>query len=177
MKEADLLSKIEARYVCEPNSGCWLWTGSLDICGYAMLFVGRSHSVGKNGQRKTSRVLYETINNVSLTRSEFVCHRCDTPACVRPDHLFLGNAAINNLDRVSKGRSHRWNGRRAGEQNHSAKLTETQVSEIRSLWPGVASRKLGKRFGVSHALILAIVHERAWSPNWRENRQRHKKNA
>ena len=178
MTNADLLPKIEARYVCEPNSGCWLWTGPLNIYGYAMLYVGRRRgATGKNGQRKVSRVLYEMLNNVVLTREEFICHRCDTPACVRPDHLFLGNAAINNIDRMNKGRSHLWNGSRAGEKNHSTKLTEAKVEKIRSLWPGVSSGKLGKRFGVTKQAILAIVHERAWSPNWRENRQRRKKTA
>lgn len=95
-----------------------------------------------------------------ITRHEVVCHACDTPLCVRPEHLFLGDAIINNADRHAKGRS---KGPK-GEANANCKLTPEQVKEIRRLYVPykVSTPKLGKQFGVHSSTISAIINGETW---------------
>jgi HNH endonuclease len=82
-----------------------------------------------------------------------VCHTCDNPPCVLPDHLFIGTDADNNADRLSKGR-----------YDSIAKLTEADVREIRSRYAagGVTQRALAEEFGVIHQTIHSIIRRKNW---------------
>jgi hypothetical protein len=85
---------------------CWLWTGGSKVGGYGTLLVGSRTT----GRRKVvaSRLSYE-INVGPIPAGLYVCHRCDTPACVNPGHLFLGDQAANMADAAAKGRTVGWN--------------------------------------------------------------------
>jgi hypothetical protein len=78
------------------TDGCWLWTGSAHVRGYGSMKIDyrtvRAH-----------RLSYEMANG-PIPAGAVVCHRCDTPACVRPDHLFIGGQSENMLDASAKGR-------------------------------------------------------------------------
>jgi hypothetical protein len=91
-----------------------------------------------------------------------VLHTCDVRACVRPDHLFLGTAADNTADMLSKGRYR--SVRHPGEANGIAKLTAAQVIEIRKrdIRARGMKRQLAREFGVSPSLIWTIVTRRGW---------------
>lgn len=90
-----------------------------------------------------------------------VCHRCDTPACVNPDHLFVGTHKDNTQDCVRKGRIR--NGPSQGEQNANAKLNWAKVHDIRaSLGTGEHPRRLAEVYGVSIATIRSIDKGRIW---------------
>ena len=91
----------EAKYIPEPNSGCWLWLASLQSKGYgSQRYQGRSD--------RAHCVSYK-IHCGPIPEGRIVCHTCDTRICVNPDHLYLGTPQSNMDDRVKRGR---WKGGR-----------------------------------------------------------------
>jgi len=92
-----------------------------------------------------------------------ICHKCDAPGCVNPEHLFLGTQLDNMRDMHAKGRNH---GKGApGESNRNNKLTEVQVLEIRRLHAdtGMTIAQLGRHFGVYYTAISKIVNGKTWA--------------
>lgn len=160
-----LAQKLAERYVCEPNSGCWLWTGRLNADGYGLVYCGNQ------SQALATRTMYEITHGILLPSDLCVCHRCDTPQCVNPNHFFLGTSAANVRDAAAKGRTHRWRGQRAGEKNHSAKLTQAIVDDIRQSYPAISQRALARHHGVSKTTIQYVLRGWSWSPEWRERRE------
>ena len=134
------------------TTSCWEWTGSKDKCGYGVIKLWQRNL-------KAHRVAYEIATGVNPEGS-CVLHRCDSPACVNPDHLFLGTPGDNARDRSKKGRT----GDIRGEKNGRAKLSVEQVAEIRRLYQetGISKVKLGKKFGVSDTQIGFIVRNKEW---------------
>jgi len=96
-----LQSRFDKKYIPEPMSGCWLWTGSVNNSGYGQ-FTMFGRIVGAH------RVSYELHNGVigrdNKDKTLHVLHKCDNPLCVNPDHLFIGTAKDNVTDMISKGR-------------------------------------------------------------------------
>lgn len=88
-----------------------------------------------------------------------VLHKCDVPACVNPEHLFLGTQSDNVADRDAKGRSN--GGNSPGEAHSQAKLTGAKVLDIRSR-RGESPYALAKEFGVSYAQIWNIRSGKSW---------------
>lgn len=80
----------------EPNSGCWLWMGSHNEKGYGDFWFG-------DRLERPHRLSYEMLVR-DYPAAWLMCHRCDTPACVNPAHLFPGTALQNTTDMVRKGR-------------------------------------------------------------------------
>jgi hypothetical protein len=79
-----------------------------------------------------------------------VCHKCDTPACINPDHLFIGTAADNSADMSKKGRLLG----RSGEPRN--KLTDEQVAYIRANAGKVPQREIMRMFGITARHITAL---------------------
>jgi hypothetical protein len=91
---AQILEQNAAR-----SPGCWLWTLGTNSRGYGQFCSG-----GRS--RLAHRAAWEVANG-AIPSGMYVCHHCDTPACVNPAHLFLGTASDNARDREAKGRSAR----------------------------------------------------------------------
>ena len=91
-----------------------------------------------------------------------VLHRCDTPPCCNPFHLFLGTQADNNADMVSKNR----NVPVRGSKNNKAKLTEEMVRQIRERSKQIKGKPrvatLAADFGVGETTINKIIYGQTW---------------
>lgn len=132
------------------SDGCWLWTASRRGKGYGAISVD-----GK--LRIAHRFSYE-MHCGPIPDGMFVCHRCDVPACVNPDHLFLGTVRDNTADKMAKGRYRQVP--LIGESNGRTKLTAEAVVAIRT--SGLSLRKAAVEFGVSPRQIWAIRRREIW---------------
>jgi HNH endonuclease len=140
--------------VVRRDDGCWLWIGPVSSQGY-----GRINRVGFPRTKRlhwAHRLSWEHSYG-AIPRGQWVLHRCDAPACVRPDHLFVGTARANWRDSDSKGRSAR------GSRNAAAKLTEGQVAALRAAAPRRRERHVWvQRLGVSRTTVSDILTGRTW---------------
>lgn len=154
--------------------GCWLWMGSKDSDGYGRFwFVNRTIHA-----QRGAWLLFKG----EIPDGLYVLHECDTPACVNPNHLFLGTALDNAQDAKRKGRVVSGDRHRAihasglprGDEHWTrrdpvarlknvAKLTPDDIREIRKRRvDGESLRKLGRAFGVSSPTILRAVNGTGW---------------
>lgn len=98
----DLQTAFERHISPEPNSGCWFWTGPLSKKrgDYGVVTHRPSHTV----QQRAHRISWKLYRNPNITEKEHVLHKCDNPICVNPDHLFVGDQALNMEDMAYKKR-------------------------------------------------------------------------
>lgn len=141
------------------------WNGSPCIDWVAGKFDNGYGSFCLNKKdRGSHRVAFE-LTNGEIPDGLCVCHRCDRPECVNPDHLFLGTHAENNADKRKKGRQAR------GEQNGRAKVTEENVRLIKLFLErhpaqigckGGQSNFLSRWFGVTIYTVANISRGATW---------------
>lgn len=138
-------------------SGCWNWIGStIGKSGHGQFRIGDRSVVASRAAWMIFRG--EIPGDDSAYGTMFVCHSCDNPKCVNPDHLFLGSHQDNVLDKMNKGR-HRY-GISLGEKHGNAKLDEAKVIYIRE--SGKTQQELASEFGVAQASIWAILARKTW---------------
>lgn len=129
--------------VGKQEAGCWLWTGALDPAGY-----GRLHN------KLAHRLAWADVNG-PIPAGLFVCHHCDNPPCVRPDHLFLGTAADNAADRDAKGR---------GRTGRRSKLTPALVAQLRARYSGRRGQisQFAREYGVTSLTMGRAIKGQSW---------------
>lgn len=148
-----LAERFEAKYIPEPNSGCWLWIGAIG---------GRD---GRPMIGKDSAVAYAHRVAWELYRGEVpdgmsVLHTCDVPSCVNPDHLWLGTQDDNMKDCAEKGRIVPGRNNQRGETASRAKLTERDVLEIRTR--ALSRKQYAAKFGIHWVYVKAIQRRDTW---------------
>jgi len=131
---------------------CWEWLGCRQSKGYGRIGIG------------CESFLAHRVSFFLKTRQQpgslIVCHSCDNPACCNPRHLFLGTAADNSRDMVSKGRQNK----ACGENASRAILTEQDVRAIRR--SHATYRELARR----HSVSASTIKSAAQGTNWRHVR-------
>jgi hypothetical protein len=147
---------------------CWIWTAAKEGLGYGSFRVESYRKI------KAHRYSYELAYG-PIPKGLHICHHCDNPPCVRPDHLFAGTDADNGADKARKGRSN-WGWRHDaslnptvrnplhGERNGRAKLTLSQVGQIRLEYvpKQVTVPMLMAKYGVSRAAIQRVIYRKNW---------------
>jgi len=137
---------VEERFwaLVDKSGACWIWTGAQGSSGYGMFNPG-------DRLQLAHRVSYELANG-PIPAGHFVCHRCDTKLCVRPAHLFAGTPGANLADARAKGRL------KTGERHPAAKLTDSQVEEIRAAAAaGEFYGPIAARYGVTRHHVGRLV--------------------
>lgn len=136
------------------ENGCMKWIGSYTRWGYGQL------RVAPNKTMRAHRFSYFLHYGV-FDSSKFVCHTCDNPWCVAPDHLFLGTNKDNVDDCVQKNRMNPPVFK--GSSHPNSKLDEEKVREIkRQLKSGVPVRKISQEFSTHRDNIYLIKNGKAW---------------
>ena len=134
------------------ENGCHIFTGSKDDCGY-----GRINKDGK--LVRLHRAVYEREHGW-IPSGSVVMHKCDTPACINPEHLSLGTQVMNIKDMDRKGRRRS----QVGSEHAHAKLTEKDIPVIRDrLVKGETCIAMSEDYPVCEEMIRAIKKNRAWT--------------
>lgn len=152
LKQLPFVERFWAQVDKRGETECWLWKGYVGSRGYG--YVKRDYRT-----LLAHRVSYQMA--CGSTEGMSVCHRCDTPLCVNPNHLFLGTAQDNADDMVAKGRQ----GKPKGERHSQAVLTEDDVIEI--LQSTDSGKSAASRYGVTPSTISNIRSGKTWSHVYR----------
>lgn len=145
------------RRVNKIKGGCWEFQGARSGGRYG------AFRLKKFGPTLGAHRISYVLSNGPIPEGQYVFHKCDNPACVNPEHLFLGTAKQNWEDAVQKRRISPAKPA-LGIRNPGSKLTEAQVIEIRSLrGSGEQTKRLAARFGVSKSAITEITTRRTWT--------------
>lgn len=133
------------------SNGCWLWNGGKNRDGYGQVRL--------KGRTEYAHRISWVIHNGPIPKGMCVCHQCDNPLCVRPDHLFLGTHAENMADMIAKNHVARFHGK---EDTHT-KLAKKDIRRMREQYLFGADRKdISLVFNVSISSVYAIVGRRTW---------------
>jgi DNA-binding CsgD family transcriptional regulator len=132
-----LKDRFSEKYIVHPTTCCWEWQGTRLGFGYGVIKDGN----GKNAP--AHRVSYE-MHVAPIPEGMIVCHRCDNPSCVNPEHLFVGTYKDNMADLKRKGRA------RA--------LTASQARELlQDLQAGMFQPEVAAKYGVSRSTVQNTV--------------------
>jgi hypothetical protein len=155
LRQARTIKRFEIKYIPEPNSGCWLWTAAVGKHGHGQFFLCKNKDQkGIINAHRASWMIYRG----TLQADQLVCHICDMPCCVNPDHFFLGTHKDNSQDALKKNRYVFPD--RIGEFNSQAILSEEDVLEIRE--SKLSKSKLAKIFGVTETCIREAQNGVTW---------------
>lgn len=149
--EMSLKERLLSFCVIDEKTKCWNWSGSKNRKGYGALSIKNKHSIA---HRESYKVFKGKIPN-----GMHVCHSCDNPSCINPDHLWLGTNKDNNNDKMEKGRFKP----NYGNNNGNSKLTKNDVIEIKQkINQGYDLVEISKQYNVTPENIYSIKNNKTW---------------
>ena len=152
MKNVTAIERFERKYYPDPNSGCWLWFGSISKHGYGEFYLGEKR------YERAHRASW-IFKNGEIPADLHVLHKCDVRSCVNPNHLWLGTNSDNVADMVSKKRN-KW---MVGSNHKRSKINEDDVLLIRAKKSvGVKTKELMDEFGLGKSMIAYICSGQYW---------------
>lgn len=128
----------------DKTSDCWIWLGLKDKDGYGKWSQGRAH-----------RVSYELAFGL-ISSDDHVCHECDNPSCVNPDHLWIGTNQDNTTDRNEKKRQAR------RHRIRPSISVESAIYAHRFLRAGARNDEIARVYGVSRAMASLLRNAKTW---------------
>ena len=135
-----------SRILPEPNSGCWLWTGTYYNTGYGQIHI--------RGKQMLAHRFSAMISGREI-EGRVVCHKCDVRGCVNPDHLVVADQRFNVIDAYDKGRY------ASGERKSQSKFTDEEAAAI--FLSTKRTSELAAEHGVSDGTISKIRRGRSWT--------------
>lgn len=141
------LQKVLGGATSRSVDGCWLWLAAVDKDGYGTFRL--------NGRKQRANRASYILFVGPIPDQKIVCHFCDNPQCVNPDHLWIGSHADNIRDRDDKNRTSK------GERHYNAKLNALDVWLVRNL--DLSYSKIASFFGISKGHVSNIKKNRKWS--------------
>jgi len=140
MENKSILERFESKF--QKTNGCWIWTGAKEKKGYGLFRLGTNNKIAS----RVSFVLYKG----EIPKGKLVCHTCDTPSCVNPDHLFLGTHKENLEDMTKKNR-------------RFSILNKFDIPIIRdALAEGFSCKQIAGYFKVTDTAIRRIRNNQVW---------------
>lgn len=144
-----LLERIQ-KFEQVTETGCWIWTGKLHKEGYGVVCDESNKPMLAH---RASWMLFRS----DIPDGMIVCHKCDTPSCINPSHLFLGTDADNNKDMMSKKR----NAQPKGSRTANSKINESIAIEIFN------ARGTLKEIASKYGLFFSTVHKIKSKESWK----------
>lgn len=140
---AKALGRFQTKYTIIDN-GCWIWTSVIES------HSGRGRFYFQQGNVQAHRFSAEYLKPYPLKDSDVVCHHCDNPICVNPNHLFIGKQKDNIQDMIKKDRS------------PHTKLTIAQVLAIKEDCKTMSPKDIRKKYNISKGIVERIKSGRSW---------------
>jgi len=138
---------LQSRILIDETTKCWNWTGTKDKDGYGVFHW-------RNKRLRAHREALTVFGGIDVSSDLIVCHSCDNPSCINPDHLFVGTVKDNAQDALKKKRAF------VGDKNGRSKLSQSQVNQIRCE-DGIY-RSIAEKYGVSRSTISEIKRGKTW---------------
>lgn len=144
-----ILAKLKANYT-ETQSGCWQYYKCNSVTGRAVIGIGSKSYYAY-------RVMWEIMNG-PIPDGLYCCHKCDNPACINPDHIFLGDAKANYHDAINKGHA-KFPVSSRGEANPNAKLSDQDIRQMVDEYRStpISQSALGHKYGIAQSTVGRIL--------------------
>ena len=128
------------------TESCWIWLGTKNTKRYGSFTNNKKHVLAH-------RQSYIFVHGI-IPNGYYVCHKCDNPSCVNPDHLFLGTPKENTRDMITKNR------KPLGENHKSSKLTNNDIYAIRK--SKMSQTDIAELYGIDQTQVSNIQNYKQW---------------